>query len=134
VRLEHFRAQQELARNFYDDNEFCPLRIEEEVSTRVYQHTFFLNFFCVLILRLPNIEKGSRSVHHRSLRQLILHTIIPSSIHITTTTNSNYQDLLVPVAIAKVATAVAVVVVVVAVIVLVALQAIELSPSLIPVI
>ncbi|KAI8338619.1 hypothetical protein BC941DRAFT_423386 [Chlamydoabsidia padenii] len=31
-RLEHFRTQHELARNFYDDVEFCPLSSFEEVA------------------------------------------------------------------------------------------------------
>jgi hypothetical protein len=30
--LEHFRTQHELARNFYDDVEFCPLSSFEEVN------------------------------------------------------------------------------------------------------
>lgn len=32
TRLEQFRAKHELARNFYDDHEFCPLYEIEEVS------------------------------------------------------------------------------------------------------
>ncbi|KAG2198009.1 hypothetical protein INT47_004976, partial [Mucor saturninus] len=31
-RLEHFRTQHELARNFYDDYEFCPVNYIEEVT------------------------------------------------------------------------------------------------------
>ncbi|KAI9010008.1 hypothetical protein CLU79DRAFT_690683, partial [Phycomyces nitens] len=33
-RLEHFKAQHELARNFYDDFEFCPVQCPDEL----YEH------------------------------------------------------------------------------------------------
>ncbi|KAI8881200.1 hypothetical protein K501DRAFT_253698 [Backusella circina FSU 941] len=42
LRLEHFRTQHELARNFYDDYEFCPLRSIEEATEhrdRIQQRT-----------------------------------------------------------------------------------------------
>lgn len=114
MRLEHFRAQQELARNFYDDQEFCPLTRIEEVYiytllyasvSRINQHTFYLNFSLCSAIRLPNIEKESRSVHRRSLRQIILSqhllAIIPLQFNRnpinTITHKAHNQDLVVPI-------------------------------------
>ncbi|KAI8875981.1 hypothetical protein K501DRAFT_262966 [Backusella circina FSU 941] len=42
LRLEYFEAQHELARNFYDDYEFCPLPLVEEVREhreRIHRRT-----------------------------------------------------------------------------------------------
>jgi hypothetical protein len=68
LRLEQFRTQHELARNFYDDHEFCPVYHIEEVVI------FKINFpITILIIknfvRLPNIGKEFKSVlrpiHHQ---------------------------------------------------------------------